>query len=83
MRAAARLLDDLGDTHHSLPMDTKPPGRKPSKSAPFSPRRGPDSARERILLALELGRRGQMLRKLGAEALARSNADDQPGDGAP
>jgi hypothetical protein len=46
-------------------MSTSPAQRRPSTSAPFVSRRGPATARERIVRALELGHRGRMLRKLG------------------
>jgi hypothetical protein len=44
------------------------PARRHSASAPFVPEPLPTSARERILLALELGRRGQVLQKRGQHA---------------
>ena len=74
-----------GEKHSSVAPDTPRPGRKKSASNPFNPRRGPDSARERILLALELGRRAQFLRKLGREASSLEPVDGraaEPGDAA-
>jgi len=47
------------------------PARRRSASAPFVPERLPASPRDRILLALELGRRGQLLRKLAQDAEPR------------
>ncbi len=72
------------EKHPSVGTDTPRPGRKKSASNPFNPRRGPDSARERILLALELGRRAQFLRKLGKEASSLEPVDAEaaePGEG--
>jgi hypothetical protein len=48
------------------------PTCRPSASAPYAPHRELDTARERILRALELGRRGQVLRGLGEYAPAGS-----------
>jgi hypothetical protein len=47
--------------------------RRPSASAPFTPPDGPGTAIERVLRSLELGRRGQLLRKRGEHA--RSGRD--------
>lgn len=47
--------------------------RRPSKSAPFVPCAVPASAAERILRALELGRRGQWLRTLNTDARSRKD----------
>ncbi len=44
------------------------PKRRPSVSAADTLQRVPRTARERVLRALELGRRGQLLRKLGERA---------------
>lgn len=44
------------------------PKRRPSVSAKDTLQRVPRTARERVLHALELGRRGQLLRKLGDHA---------------
>jgi hypothetical protein len=74
-----------GEKHPSVGTDTPRPGRKKSASNPFNPRRGPDSTRERILLALGLGRRAQFLRKLGKEASSLKPIDGEaaePGEGA-
>jgi hypothetical protein len=48
------------------------PQRRPSARAPSSLQGGPKTARERVLRALELGRRGQLLWELGEH--------DRPGD---
>jgi hypothetical protein len=52
------------------------PARRRSTSAPYAPRPELASARERILRALELGLRAQVLRRLGDHA--RSRAVDRP-----
>lgn len=49
-------------------MKASVPARRPSTSASGTPQSTPASARERVLRALELGRRGQLLRKLGDHA---------------
>ena len=49
-------------------MSANIPSRRRSASAPFVPQNNPASARERVLFALELGRRGQLLRKMGQDA---------------
>ncbi len=54
-------------------MSTSVPARRLSTSAPFVPQRGPKTARDRILHALALGRRGQILRKLGEHAGSSRN----------
>jgi hypothetical protein len=47
--------------------------RRPSASEPFAPQAGPRTALERVLRALELGRRGQLLRKRGEKARSSRN----------
>jgi hypothetical protein len=49
-------------------MKTRVPARRPSASTDGIPPGSATTARERVLRALELGRRGQMLRKLGEHA---------------
>ena len=70
---AASLVRDLALTLpnlwlHTACMSEITQSRKPSVSAPPLLNRGPESARDRILRALELGRRGQVLAKLGEHA---------------
>jgi hypothetical protein len=49
-------------------MDRHLPRRRRSASAPFVAAPAPETARERILRALELGRLGQVLRRMGDDA---------------
>lgn len=49
-------------------MTAHTPQRRPSASAPRTVPNVPETARERVLRALELGRRGQQLRALGEHA---------------
>lgn len=57
-------------------MNTDIPSRQRSASAPFVLHHGPSSARERVLRALELGRRDRLLSRLGDHA--RSGRDPRP-----
>lgn len=65
--SAARLAPRLA-IPRLLRMNVAPAIRRRSTSNPGIPNVGPKTALERILRALELGRRGQILRKLGDNA---------------
>lgn len=64
-------LDGAAGAPQASRMSDEFPTRRRSASAPFVPEKLPASARDRILLALELGRRGQLLEKLGRDAKSK------------
>lgn len=67
-------LDGLSRHAHAKAMTQSIPIRRLSVGASGTRRSPPDSPRARILLALELGRRGQVLRQLNPDARPRKDA---------
>ena len=70
---SAGTVDGPLSRAHAMTMKTPIPARQPSASAPFirQPVRG--TPEERIRRALELGRRGQLLRKLNPNARSKQD----------
>lgn len=65
---AANPLDAPGRGRETAQVTASLPKRRPSASATDTLQSVPRTARARVLRALELGRRGQLLRKLGDHA---------------
>ena len=68
-------MDNPGIRRPSVSMN-KIAARLPSASAPFIPQTGPSTPEERIRRALELGRRGQLLRKLYQQSIEPDETAD-------